>query len=140
MAIFNFIWYFSQSSIRPSKMILLLFKKRTLVSVFMLSAKHGPYWYHSSRLWYDAPLIGDWTQDIPQSKPGHPILEARILPVYTLYNIGYQIVTIKACSCKNVSLEHRAVQTSCYGVYLYSVQKLYNKNDNFTRQMEITKI
>ena len=58
-------------------MILLLFKKRTLVSVFMLSAKHGPYWYHSSRLWYDAALIGDWTQDIQYSRPGHPALEPR---------------------------------------------------------------
>ena len=35
-----------KSSIRPSKMVLLLFEKEPVFPFLMLSAKQGNYWYH----------------------------------------------------------------------------------------------
>ena len=63
------IWHLSQSSIKPSKIVLLLLVillERANVSLLLLSAKHGNYWYHLCNvLGMTRSVIVDWTRDLP---------------------------------------------------------------------------
>ena len=44
--------------------------ERASISLLMLSAKQGNYWYHFYNFFgMTRSLTGDWTRDLPHSKP-----------------------------------------------------------------------
>ena len=49
---------------------ILFFWERASISIWMFSAKQGHYWYHFYNVFgMTRSLTGDWTRDIPHSKP-----------------------------------------------------------------------
>ena len=50
--------------------LILILKKEPVFPFSMLSAKQGNYWYHFYNVFgMTRSLSGDWTRDLPQSKP-----------------------------------------------------------------------
>ena len=57
----------------------------------MLSAKQGNYWYHFYNVFgMTRSLAGDWTRDIPHSKPAlyHKAIEEAVMRCYHMVYIS----------------------------------------------------